>query len=446
MEKTFVLDTNVLLHNPHSLESFEDNRIVLPMAVIEELDTFKSRNDELGRSARHVIRTLDSLRIKGALGDGVDLENGGVLAITTEYELPRPLSENKDNQILGTAYKLRDRGKVIFVTKDINLRIKADSLGLETMDFESGKINIDELYSGVRELTVSKDFIDRFFGSSSLEAVLETPFYPNEFVHLRNELNPKHTALARAVDEKTLKHLSPQEKAWNIGPRSLEQRVALELLLDPSVQIVTLVGQAGTGKTLLAIAAALHCVLKTQQYEKILVSRPIMPFGRDLGYLPGDKDEKIHNWMQPIFDNLDYLLHNGPTRNWIERALDVEGALSKDLSHARGKTEFLLQQNILELEALTYIRGRSIPRQYMVVDESQNLTPHEIKTIISRAGEGTKVVLTGDPYQIDNPYLDSCSNGLTHCAERLKGESVQGHIMLSRSERSELAAIAANLL
>jgi PhoH-like ATPase len=268
--------------------------------------------------------------------------------------------------------------------------------------------------------------------------VIEVPgveVFPNEFILLRDETNEKHTGLARVRDGNTLVHLSSQyERAWNIKPRNKEQRMALELLLDPSVQIVTLVGRAGTGKTLLAIAAGLQCVVQYRSYDKILVTRPIMPLGRDIGYLPGAKDEKLIHWMQPIIDNLTFLLRE---RNGNEESV---------YPTVQRKVEEMQQKNLLEMEALTYIRGRSIPRQYVIVDEAQNLTPHEVKTIISRAGEGTKMVLTGDPYQIDNPYLDSSSNGLTYTAERLKTEGLHGHMTLMRSERSSLAAVAAALL
>ncbi|MBN1864453.1 MAG: PhoH family protein, partial [Victivallales bacterium] len=314
MIKTYVLDTNVLLHNPHSIKSFEDNRVILPMVVIEELDKFKSSNNELGRNAREVIRMLDQLRGKGSLGDGVPLGNekngkaSGILQIITgkgiisEAELDMGVP---DNRVLRVAWSLRKMGEDIrFVSKDINVRIKADALGLNVMDFENEKVKVDSLFSGCREIDIPGKDVNAFYSEGFIELPNEN-LIPNEFVLIRDDVNPKHTALGRASGETTLKQLSPHsEKVWNISARSKEQRMALELLLDPSTELVTLVGQAGTGKTLLALAAALESVLHAKKYQKVLVSRPIVPMGKDIGYLPGDKDEKLFNWMQPIFDNL----------------------------------------------------------------------------------------------------------------------------------------------
>lgn len=439
MKKYFVLDTNVLLHNADSINSFADNIVVLPMSVIEELDKFKSHNDELGRNARKVIRQLDRLRVNGRLGEGVRLENGGTLMIYTETgkcEDPGLDMRVPDNRILAVAYTLLRQGeKVIFVSKDINARLKADALGIGVQDFEKQKVNIDELFSGQQEIRVPREVVDRFYHQESVAAD-GMELMPNEFVLLVDEADEKHTALAITKDRQTLRHLNPDyEQVWNIRSRSKEQRMALELLMDPDIELVTMVGQAGTGKTLLALAAALELTINYKRYDRILVSRPIIPLGKDLGYMPGDKEEKLVHWMQPIFDNLFYLMSDGKGGNKQDQQESI-----------RQKVDKLLQGNVVEMEALTYIRGRSIPRQYVIVDEAQNLTPHEVKTIISRAGEGTKMVLTGDPYQIDNPYLDSSSNGLSYAVERLKEHKVHGHITLRKSERSSLAAVAADYL
>ncbi len=435
--KYFVLDTNVLLHNSESIGSFADNRVVLPMSVIEELDKFKSHNDELGRNARQVIRELDHLRDKGRLSEGVEMDSGGTLMIDSEQDgvkVPGLDMHVPDNRILAVAYGLLKAGKrVIFVSKDINARLKADALGIEVQDFEKQKVNFDELYSGYREVEVPAEVLAAFYQQEELR-VEGLEVYPNEFVLLIEEGNPKRSGIARAREGNVLVHMqNKHDNVWQIRPRNKEQRMALELLLDPNVQLVTLVGQAGTGKTLLAVAAALESVITFNRYERILVSRPIIPLGKDLGYLPGDKDEKLAHWMQPIFDNLTYLMGINSSKHEGEESV-------------RLKVDKLLREHIVELEALTYIRGRSIPNQYVIVDEAQNLTPHEIKTIVSRAGEGTKMVLTGDPYQIDNPYLDSSSNGLTYAVERLKALPVHGHITLRKSERSDLAAVAAGYL
>lgn len=436
MKKTFVLDTNVLLHNANCIESFEDNTVVLPMAVIEELDKFKKGSDEMSRNARQVIRSLDALRGKGKLGEGVPMENGGILKIISgKSDLPKEVLEIDipDNMIIRVAYDLFKAGeKVIFVSKDINARLKADALGLQAMDFEKQKINFDELYSGYRQELVPKEVIDEFHKNRGFN-LEEHDLFPNEFILLVDEANEKHTALALVKEDGLLLPLSANsESAWNIRPRNREQRMALELLLDDSVSIVTLVGQAGTGKTLLALAAGLQKVARQNKYEKILVSRPIMPMGRDIGYLPGSKEEKLVSWMEPIFDNLAYIMSQSKEADKKRTVLD--------------RVDKLIKDRIIELEALTYIRGRSIPEQYIIVDEAQNLTPHEVKTIVSRAGEGSKMILTGDPYQIDNPYLDSSSNGLTYAVERLKEQPIHGHVSLRKSERSKLAGIAAELL
>jgi PhoH-like ATPase len=437
MQKYFVLDTNVLLHNADSISSFSDNVVVLPMSVIEELDTFKSLNNELARNARQVIRSLDRLREHGHLNKGVKMDNGGTLIIYHERDLADHGMDMRvaDNRILGVAFTLAQQDKkVIFVSKDINARLKADSLGIEVMDFEKQKVKFDELFTGHSELLVTRAEIDRLYKEKEL--VLKThESSPNEFVLLIDEADDKHTALTRSLGDGHLVALQPDyNEAFGLKPRNKEQRMALELLLNPEIQLVTMVGQAGTGKTLLALAAGLEATINFRRYDRILVSRPIIPMGKDIGFLPGDKDEKLAHWMQPIFDNLTFLLGAG-------RKTGTEGDLP-----VKHKVDKLLQDNVIELEALTYIRGRSIPQQYVIVDEAQNLTPHEVKTIVSRAGEGTKVVLTGDPYQIDNPYLDSSSNGLTYTVERMRELALHGHITLQKSERSDLAGAAASYL
>jgi PhoH-like ATPase len=435
IHKHFVLDTNVLLHNPEAVTSFGDNYVVLPMTVIEELDSFKRHNDELGRSARHVIRSLDHLRAQGSLKNGVAMANGGVLKITVEEKamLGNYMDMSvADNRILAVALALHKEGEnVIFVSKDINSRLKADALGINVMDFEKQKCNFDDLYTGWQEIHVAGTIIDQFYQQHIL-TLKEFDFLPNEFVLLIDEDNPKHSGLARATATDTLIHLnSNYEAVWTVRSRSKEQRMALELLLDPEICLVTLIGQAGTGKTLLALAAGLEMVLHQNRYEKMLVSRPVIPMGKDIGYLPGTKDEKLSLWMQPIFDNLNYLMR------LEQKVEDV---------NVQKKVDLLIKNQHVGLEALTYIRGRSIPKQFVVIDEAQNLTPHEVKTIISRAGENTKMVFTGDPQQIDNPYLDSSSNGLSYTIEKLKGKELYGHVTLSKSERSPLSAIAADFL
>lgn len=440
MKKIFVLDTNVLLHDPNSIFSFRDNDVVVPIVVIEELDKFKKGVDEIGRNARQVSRHLDALRLKGKLSAGVELDGGGTLKVELNHQRqdPCPLPDGlflsiADNRILVIALCLEkdNTGKpVVLVTKDTNLRIKADAVGLRTEDYEKDTVDISELYSGETEMLAEPAKVNELYERGEL-AVTDGGFYPNEFVMVKDSMNPSHTALSRYIAKKksVVTLTTPKHGVWGLSARNKEQNYALDILLDDSVRLVTLVGQAGTGKTLLALAAGLEKTVEQRVYQRLVVSRPIYPLGRDLGFLPGDVEEKLKPWMQPIFDNLEYLM--GPPEGKGHREKDFHG---------------LVDLGMLELEPLTYIRGRSMPNRYLIVDEAQNLTPHEIKTIISRAGEGTKVVLTGDPYQIDNPYIDSSSNGLTYVAERFKNEDIAGHITLSKGERSKLAELATQLL
>ncbi|HPQ40840.1 MAG TPA: PhoH family protein, partial [bacterium] len=321
---------------------------------------------------------------------------------------------------------------VILLTRDTNLRIRADAMGLKAEDYVSDHTNIDELYTGLKEIFVPEKTIATLYQDGQI-ALPDDGFYSNEFVILKNETDPTHKGLGRVNRDGTaiLVFKPRHQEVWGIKPQNLEQKLALSLLMDDDIQLVTLVGRAGTGKTLLSLAAGLSKSLDEGVYHKLLVARPIFPMGRDLGYLPGEIKDKLKPWMQPIFDNLEMLLHSDDP--------DQE-------PQYRASAYDLIEQNMLEIEALTYIRGRSIPHQYFVVDEAQNLTPHEIKTIITRAGHGTKIVLTGDPYQIDNPYLDSESTGLTHVVERFKNSPLAGHITLTKGERSHLAQVAAEML
>lgn len=437
--KYFILDTNVLLHDPQALFKFQENAIIIPITVIEELDRFKKDMNETGRNARSFSRILDTMREKGSLADGVAMPGGGILKVelcenNALNSMPKELQDDKgDNRILAVAQATHERfpnETVIFVTKDTNLRIKADAIGLVAEDYESDKVDIQELYAGARSIGTAADSIDRFYGQGWIDP--PEGLLPNEFAMLVDELNSGHTALCRfdAAQGKVVPvRKVPKEGIWSIYPRNREQQYALDALMDDNVKLVSLVGKAGTGKTLLAIAAGLHKVAEENVYNRLLVSRPVFPLGKDLGFLPGDIEEKLTPWMQPIFDNVELLIsgHESEKR------------------HSKGYKE-LMAMGLLDIEPLTYIRGRSIPNQYLIVDEAQNLTPHEIKTIVTRAGEGTKIVLTGDPYQIDNPYVDSSSNGLSYLVERFKNEQISAHVTLTRGERSELAELAANLL
>ncbi len=435
--KHFVLDTNILLHDPRAITQFADNEVVIPIFVIEEIDNFKKEAWELGRNAREIARLLDGLRAEGArLSDGAPLPNGGKLRVASAARsVPTTLRESQiaDYLILMVALDVRDANKgepTIFVTKDVNLRIRADSLGLTSMDFEAERIDIDELYSGMIDLPVPGADVDTFYAQNTLD-LTEGHFKSNQYILLRDRDNPSHSALGRfdGATKKVVPLRKIKEGIWGIRPRNKEQHCALDLLLNDDIKLVTLVGKAGTGKTMLAIAAGLQKIVEEQLYTKLLVSRPIFPLGRDVGYLPGTIEEKLNPWMQPIYDNIEYLM-----------------GLSKAEKKGGRSHQELIDMGFIEIEPLTYIRGRSIPNQFIIVDEAQNLTPHEVKTIITRVGEGTKVILTGDPYQIDNPYVDATSNGLTTIVEKFKGEPMAGHVTLSKGERSALAELASNIL
>ena len=440
MRKNYVLDTNVLLHDPRALFQFKDNNVIIPIYVVEEIDKFKRDLSELGRNARQVSRDLDAFREEnGSLTEGVPLESGGTLRVLfTERELPRELMNQHiaDNRILALAMDVKEREpnlRCVFVTKDINLRIRADALGLVTEDYENDKIENPEVYMGVRELEVAKGDIDDFYARGELappDGI--NGVYPNEFALLKDRNAPNHTALSKYNAQKgrfvpLLKSL--KEGAWGLRPRNKEQSFALDLLLNDEIKLVTIVGKAGTGKTLLAIAAGLQKTMEEQVYQKMLVSRPVFPLGKDIGFLPGTVEEKLNPWMQPIYDNVEFLM----------------GLSRADKKAGRSYRE-LIDLGLVAIEPLTYIRGRSIPNQYIVVDEAQNLTPHEVKTIITRVGDNTKIVITGDPYQIDNPYVDSTSNGLVHVVNKFKHERLAGHITLTKGERSALAELASNVL
>lgn len=406
--------------------------------MIEELDRFKKDQNENGRNARYFSRLIDGFRAQGSLFKGIALDNGGMLqvSVTKEYKensVSGLRLDLNDNLILASALQLKDSGEqVTLITKDINLRLKSDAVNIHAEDYETTDVTIDELYSGQRAVPFDLEKIEEFERERFLriEPGDIQNIYPNEYLILVDKNNPFKKALGRFHAKKggIVPLIKPKEGVWGIHPKNIEQQFAFDALLNNEINLVSLVGKAGTGKTLLAIAAGLECAITKQNYSRVLVSRPIVPMGRDLGFLPGDISEKLGPWMQPIFDNIDFLFGNQRARNemttWDE----------------------LINQGLLHVEPLTYIRGRSLPQQFMIVDESQNLTPHEIKTIITRAGEGTKIVLTGDSEQIDNPYLDSLNNGLVYTIDKLKGEEIVAHVKLQVGERSPLSEIASKLL
>lgn len=433
--KTFIIDTNVLLHDPNAIKNFLDNDVVIPLIVLEELDSLKRLSNELGHNARDVIRYIDSLKTlhQGDLNKGVTIPEGPTVRIHLDMKpekvphFPLPLDRNS-NKILLMGHLLREKGeRVVFVSKDFVTRVKAEAMELEAEDYENQKVTYDKMYKGIRKIDVAKKDIDLFYKEGIIE--MHQEFSPNEYCLL--VAPERSTALCKF--NKNTKKLEPllqiSKDIWGINPLNIEQRCAIDLLLRDDINLVTLIGQAGTGKTLLALACGMKKVFDDNQYSRILVSRPIVPLGKDIGYLPGTKEEKLYHWMQPIYDNLEFLCE----------ATSGQG-------NGKASLEFIMESKKIEMEAVTYIRGRSLPRVYMIIDEAQNLTPHEVKTVISRAGHGTKVILTGDPTQIDNPYLDKDSNGLTYTVSKFRNQKVFGHIFLDKTERSELASVAAEIM
>ena len=433
MKKFYILDTNVLIHDPMSFSKFEDNTVVIPISVIEELDTFKSVADERGKAARIVSRKLDELRRLGKLDAGVKMENGGTLIVDLDHEqiLPKGfLNQDIDNRILNTALWFNQKKHTaVLVTKDINLRLKAEAVGTKSEDYEAGKVKVDEIYPGLAVIEKSAEFVDKFYKEKTAKNS-DKDLVANEFVLYKAKEDVKKSAMGRVSqnDISVVKMISPESSPWGIRPLNKEQRCAMELLLDENIKLVTLIGAAGTGKTLMSLACGLQKSVEESVYRRLIICRPIVPVGKDIGFIPGTKEEKLSTWMGAIYDNLEFIMD----RRHPDDALQ--------------KFEYLLQNGKIEIASVTHIRGRSLPKQYMIVDDAQNLTPHEIKTILSRAGEGTKVVVTGDPYQIDNPYLDIASNGLMYIVDRLKGQKLYGHLTFTKTERSELAGLVAERL
>ena len=433
--RKIVVDTNVILFDALAIKKFTDADIHIPISVIEEVDRFKRDLGENGRNARQFSRFVDELRELGPLAKGVALESSKTTVFSNtdvhHNAMPKELDPEKaDNRILATALAIQTKypkASVELVTKDINLRIRADVFGVFAKDYEPERVEVDEMYQGHREIDVPPTIIEEFYAEKIITS--ETfGLKANQYVVMRDSSNPNHSAIGRYSEKEQgiVPIMVPNESIWGIHPRNVEQTFAMDCLLNDEILFVSLVGKAGTGKTLMALAAGLFKTLDEGRFQRLLVSRPIFPMGRDIGYLPGDVEQKLNPWMQPIFDNVEFLM----------------GADKK----AAGRAQELINQGMLNIEPLTYIRGRSIPNQYLIVDEAQNLTPHEIKTIVTRAGQGTKVVLTGDAYQIDNPYVDTSSNGFNYLVNRFKAEPIAAHIQLSKGERSHLAELAANLL
>ncbi len=438
LKKIFVIDTNVLIHRSDAILSFKDSEVVIPLWVLEELDKLKTYSDERGRNARQAIRFIEERTAHNGNKEGAKIENGSILRVALEFDRSLasdlPLDRN-DNKIIYCALTIQERTaaakpkpEVFFVSKDINARVKARAVGLHAVDYEKQKAYLADLYSGFRDASVSREFQRQLAAGKTV--TWEEPLLENQYLVTSDDTGSPHIARYQTDSDGkgTLKYVeSFTDGVSGIMPLNHQQQMAFDLLLDDSIALVTLVGKAGTGKTLLALAAGLRKVMESKAYNRMLASRPIMPLGKDIGFLPGDKEEKLSHWMKPLFDNLELIV----SVNTRPEFKNIEAVMKS------GK---------VEIEAITYIRGRSLPKQFIIVDEAQNLSPHEIKTIVSRAGKETKVVLTGDPYQIDSPYLDSDSNGLTYLVEAFKGQKLFGHVTLEKSERSRLAELAAELL
>ncbi len=460
--KTYVLDTNVLLSDPGSLFSFDEHNVIIPIAVLEELDNHKTRQDEVGQNARSVSRSLDELRLQGSLLDGITLRNGGMLKVISIppekfVDLPlelRSIGPKVDNMIIALMMSMVRSDSAILVTKDINVRLKCDALGIRCEDYLKMRVADDpqNFYRGVEvidELTF--DDVESFYENDELtippEILEKTKLYPNQIVILKNksEFDGKtmKSAIAKCITpDQPLKPIEKIEQAFNLKPRNKEQSFSLDLLFDENIKLLTLVGPSGTGKTLLAISAAL-AQLKglgdTPRYEKLIVTRPVQPLGKDIGFLPGTMEEKMEPWIAPIRDNINFLMGSKKSTRRSKSSGDEPENKMHYLS-------LLQEKGLIEIEAITFIRGRSIPNAFIIIDEAQNLSMHELKTIVTRVGDNTKIVLTGDVEQIDNVHVDVYSNGLTVAVEKFKDYTIAGHVTLIKGERSELATLASKIL
>jgi PhoH-like ATPase len=442
LPKVFILDTNVILHDADSINMFQENDVIIPLTVIEELDHFKRGSQVINLNAREFARTLDSMTGSALFNGGISMGKGrGKLRIAILKGLAPAIrdvfkDDTPDHRVLSVAYewqeKLKGKSQVILVTKDVNLRMKSKALGILAEDYTTDRVkSIEELYSGKG---IIEDFDDNVLinlfqppfevNASKLLKKLNGEAFPNKYFILKNQFR---SVLAHLDSNKEKLIKIDKTTVYGITPRNAEQTFAVNALINPEVRLVSMTGKAGTGKTLLALASALHV---KKNYRQIFIARPIVPLSnKDIGYLPGDVESKLAPYMQPLWDNLKVIQDQFPENDKQHTAIDT-----------------MIKEEKLVIEPLSYIRGRSLQRIFFIVDEAQNLTPHEIKTIITRAGEGAKIVFTGDIYQIDHPYLDGQSNGLSYLIDRFKGQKLYAHINLEKGERSELAELASNLL
>ena len=445
-KKNLIIDTNVFLSDSECFEKFENNDLFIPIKVLEELDKHKTRQDSVGFHARQSIKRFDALRDSGTLSKGVRLGKGlGVLRFVKASEgaleeLPQGLShKSSDNLILAAAIAIKaefPKRKTIVVSQDVNMRVIADALGLQTEDYVSTQVvsSRDVIFEGFTKFLVDDFMVDEFYEKQPVwlyeedAAEQSIVLFPNQYVMLVSVENEKKTAIGRFVNwNSPVKPLVKRDDtfSWGVSPRNKEQKCGMDLLMDDDIPFVSMIGRAGSGKTLMAMAAGLEQVLGLEngRYNRIIVSRPVQPLGKDIGFLPGTMEEKMAPWMKPIFDNMQFIM--GSDRTMMD---------------------MYLEKGVIEIDAITYIRGRSISNAYVIIDEAQNLTSHEVKTILTRVGENTKIVLTGDIEQIDNVYTNETSNGLTYAIEKFKESTLSGHITFKKGERSKLATEASKLL
>lgn len=443
-KKNYVIDTSVFLTDAQCIYKFENNDIFIPLKVLEEIDKHKKRQDSVGFNARQIIKILDHLREKGSLHKGLRLGKGKGVIKTLGADLidseafPSDLAaKHADHMILATAMTIQKqnaRRKTIVVSRDINMRVIADSIGLLAEDYITEQVaeDADKIYSGFASILVDDELIEQFYAGQSISlspdlvAEQKIVLHPNQFVMLVSSASEKKTALCRFDNyNSSLEPIYKPDMAYGVNARNKEQSFALDLLFDPEVPFVSLIGRAGSGKTLMAIVAGIEQTIGCQDppYKRILISRPVQPMGKDIGFLPGSMEEKMMPWLRPIQDNLQFIM--GGNKNEMRSYFD---------------------RGVIEIEALTYIRGRSISDAFMIVDEAQNLTAHEVKTILTRVGENTKIVLTGDVEQIDNVYTNETSNGLAYAVEKFKDSPLAGHITFQKGERSKIATLASKLL
>jgi PhoH-like ATPase len=490
--KTFVLDTNVLIHDPQSIYKFQENNLAIPVEVLEELDAIKTeQSTERGRNARRVHRILQELLPDSrSMHEGVELPNGGTLSVIINPYLADPNRRSpamdrlravlpditkKDNRIIASALYVQEQypPPTVLVTKDVNVQLKARAVGLESEDYLNDKVPEDNEEASYREIQLSIYELQRFCseGRFEIDAKAARPLSLNEYVLLRSDEGK--TMPARYYGDEIVQRLKIPEHVKAPGgipirARNLEQQFLMDALLDDSIHMLTCFGKAGTGKTLLTMACALHQTLEeNSRYDGVSISRPVIALGKDIGFLPGTLEEKMRPWLQPYYDALEVLIPSKPPKepqfaskkvskkkHWKRESAMVSMSPPQSSNGHNGHApvglvkpyERLLKSGLVEIEALAFIRGRSIARRFFILDEAQQLTPHEVKTVITRISEGSKIILIGDPAQIDNPYVDSRSNGLVYCHNRMRGQSIAGHVTLKKGERSELAELAADLL